>query len=267
MPRPLLGQHFLKDRDVVKKIVAALGMERGDVVFEIGPGHGELTEALADACGKSGAELFAVEKDGVLAEELARRFAARGAAAHIISGDAREVLTPPFIKEKTSGRPYRMVGNIPYYLTGNFLHAISGFAAMPARCVFMLQKEVAERITAEPPRMNRLAASVQFWAQPKIIAAVPKENFAPAPGVDSAVVAFETRASADCKPAVAAQRYYAAVRALFAQPRKTAANNLAAATKDKEKNIAAMKRLGIDPSCRPQNLAITQIGLIAEALF
>jgi 16S rRNA (adenine1518-N6/adenine1519-N6)-dimethyltransferase len=250
MPNKFLGQHFLKDASVVQKIVAAIDPQRGETIVEIGPGHGELTRSLAEVCKKSGAKILAIEKDAALAAALKMQI-----DVEIIEGDALEILgerlTPPF----------KIVGNIPYYLTGRLLRIVSELPQKPERCVFMVQKEVALRTMGEPPRMNRLAASVQFWAAPKIIVAVPKESFDPQPEVDSAVLLLEGLAGD--RSAKSSEHYYSALRALFAQPRKTVQNNLAAQL-GKEGATDALRRAGIDPSLRPQNLSVENIRTIGD---
>lgn len=282
MANKLLGQHFLKDPSgaIVKNMIAALAPSHGEVVVEIGAGHGELTRPLAAACQKSGAELVAIEKDQRLAERLQSEFESMP-GIKIVSGDARRILEDDL--EKNAG--LKFIGNIPYYLTGHLLRIMSESRKWPARAVFMVQKEVAERMLAAPPRMNRLAASVQFWAKPRVIASVPKESFAPMPQVDSAVLLLEAKVAegndehgenvnAAQTPRATPGQYYAAVRALFAQPRKTVLNNLTATIKSKsggagDKNTLAaeLRALDIAPDARPQNLTITSIQAIAAALF
>lgn len=275
MPNKLLGQHFLKNAAVAQKIVTTLRPERGEIVFEIGAGHGELTRFLAEACAKNGCTLFSIEKDPHLAEQLA---AERPAAnTEVLSGDALDFFRSERFKKLVAGaggesgagvRPYRIVGNIPYYLTGRLLRIISELDPKPARCVLMVQKEVAERVTAKPPKMNRLAAIVQFSADVTVAAQVPRENFDPAPKVDSAIVSLDARdekTRADIPP----DRYYAAVRALFAQPRKTLRNNLGEHKTREEKEViaAALAKIGIKPELRPQTLTTEEITAIAKALF
>lgn len=246
----------------MKKIVDTIAPERGDVIFEIGPGHGELTIPLVQKCSELNCRIIAIEKDAVLAETLAK--SPIGKDIEIVREDVLQFL--PNIMEKK----YKIVGNIPYYLTGHLLRAISELPEKPARCVFMLQKEVAERIIAAPQRMNRLAASVQFWAEPKVVGRVPKENFSPKPKVDSAIVLFEVKKSIS---PLDSSRYYTALRGIYAQPRKTLLNNIAAAKKSsprdnsKEYISHTLQNIGIIPESRPQNLAIEDIIRIAEVLF
>ena len=163
---------------------------------------------------------------------------------------------------------YKLIANIPYYITGKLLRLMSDLEHKPERAVLMVQEEVAERICAEPPKMNRLAASVQFWADAKIVARVPKADFSPVPEVDSAVILLTTRA----RPQVLqAKKYYSAVRSIFAQPRKTILNNVKAGTAkqnlSKQEIEAMLDKIGIDPSARPQDLTVEGITSIAEVLF
>jgi 16S rRNA (adenine1518-N6/adenine1519-N6)-dimethyltransferase len=262
-----LGQHFLKNAAVLEKIVDALTLADDDRVIEIGPGHGELTAPLAHAARGKRCEIFCIEKDHALISGL-EQFAAQenlittGPRVTIIEGDALKLL-PDMAETK-------IVGNIPYYITGKLLRTISELKNKPKRTVLLIQKEVALRICAAPPEMNRLGASVQFWADAKIVAHVSRKDFSPMPDVDSAVIVLDTKIFAekenstrDLDPTL----YYRAVRAIFAQPRKTLLNNLSAsAGKTILKNDigAQIKKIGIDPDARPQNLGVDQIASIAR---
>ena len=128
----------------------------------------------------------------------------------------------------------------------------------------MVQKEVAERLTAEPPAMNRLAASIGVWAKPKIIATIPKTEFEPPPEVDSAIIVLETKAA---EPDMNRETYYETVRRLFKQPRKTILNNLAAQhVGDKQDLAAKLQKIGVNEALRPQDLSIAEIVRISEVL-
>ncbi len=274
-----LGQHFLKNIAVIKKIIAAIDPQSGETIIEVGPGHGELTIPLAAACEKIGAKIIAVEKDKKLAEALRLKIETfktgelRLGQVDVLNGDALSVLSSQVINLQI----FKIAGNIPYYITGHLLRALSELDAKPARAVFTIQKEVAERICAAPPRMNRLAASVQFWAKPKIIAQVPPADFSPPPKVDSAVIQLDARnhnadRAEDYSEGVGVEsdnveRYYATVRVLFAQPRKTILNNLAAdhtaQPAPKSEIITMLSKLGINSKARPQDLTIENIAKIA----
>lgn len=260
MANKFLGQHFLRNELVAKKIVDTLAPQHGEIIFEIGPGNGELTIPLSKKCAEVGCNIIAIEKDAALAGQL-RQQIQKG--LDVIEGDVLTVLPAQVaaLPPATSRGKYKIVGNIPYYLTGHLLRTVGELKYRPEQCVFMVQKEVAERIVAQPPRMNRLAASVQFWADPKIISIVPRGDFVPPPKVDSAILSFDST-----NPAQNADRYYAAVRVVFAQPRKTVLNNVAAAH-SKETALRILQEAGVDPGSRPQNLTVEKIAIIAQALF
>jgi 16S rRNA (adenine1518-N6/adenine1519-N6)-dimethyltransferase len=264
-----LGQHFLKNTAVLEKIVGALALADGDRVIEIGPGHGELTVPLARAARGKRCEIFCIEKDHALIGELTMLAAQENSAAHddphinIVEGDALKLL--PKIILPIEGQSYKIIGNIPYYITGKLLRTVSELEHKPERTVLLLQKEVAERICAAPPAMNRLAASVQFWADAEIIAQVPRKDFSPAPEVDSAVIVLKSKN--DKRLPIDSALYYRAVRGIFAQPRKTLLNNLSAmATKgiSKDQIVEQLRKIGIDPAARPQDLGVNQIIAIAK---
>ena len=273
-----LGQHFLHNAAILEKIVGVLALAEGDRVIEIGPGHGELTAPLAVAARGKHCKIFCIEKDHTLIEGL-ESFAAEeknkndGSSITIIEGDALKAL-PEIISENilragasTKTISYKIVGNIPYYITGKLLRVISELDHKPERVVLLIQKEVAERICAAPPAMNRLAASVQFWADATIVAQVPRKDFSPPPEVDSAVIVLETKSAA--QKSIDPALYYRAVREIFAQPRKTLLNNLSSSTGGaaaKAELVAKLKHLGIDAEARAQNLSIEQIIAIANAV-
>jgi 16S rRNA (adenine1518-N6/adenine1519-N6)-dimethyltransferase len=274
-----LGQHFLKNKSAPGKIIAALELAPDDVIFEIGPGHGELTTPLAAACESLGCTIVAIEKDAELVGALKNSAALKNIPTQknieFVHGDVLKILAEEI--KTLNPEHYKIVGNIPYYITGKLLRVISELAQKPERVVLMVQKEVAERICDVPPDMNRLAASVQFWAKPKIIATISKNDFSPPPKIDSAVIALTTKKE---MPDIDAEKYYTALRAIFAQPRKTILNNIAAASKNaqatlqigaktgktKEEITSTLDAIGVNPGHRPQNLSIEDIIDIARAL-
>lgn len=269
-----LGQHFLKNAAVLEGIVSAIAPAEGGRVIEVGPGHGELTMPLMRAAKGNGGEVICIEKDRALAEEL------RTLGVNVVEGDALALLPGIVARSGAEAKDYKIVGNIPYYITGKLLRTMSELDEKPTRAVLLVQEEVAERMCAAPPHMNRLAASVQFWAAPHIALRVPRRDFSPPPDVDSAVIVLDAVSGAAGRRApspVDAMLYYRAVRAVFAQPRKTLLNNLAAidnanggvdaAQKERSKrDIAAiLKNIGVDPASRPQDLDVTTLIAIAKA--
>jgi 16S rRNA (adenine1518-N6/adenine1519-N6)-dimethyltransferase len=262
-----LGQHFLKNKGVLQKIAAAAHLEAATTIVEVGPGHGELTNFLIEEVGGK-TNIILIEKDPALFEELKERFENQS-RIDVRNGDALKLL--PSIVVLLPLGDYCVVGNIPYYITGKLLRTISELERKPKRSVLMVQEEVADRICAVPPSMNRLAASVQFWAETTIAMRVPKSDFLPPPKIDSAMIVMTVKKDA---PLAESERYYRAVRAIFSQPRKTLLNNIAAfqlsqtsTTPEKQECIKALEGLSIDPKIRPQNLSVEDIVLIAKKLF
>lgn len=251
----------MRNADVLQTIVGAVEVADGDRILEIGPGHGELTVPLALAARDKHCEIVCIEKDHALIEGLQLLAAKEDPSVEIgiVEGDALKLL--PVLMAPGS----KIVGNIPYYITGKLLRVISELGHQPVCTVLLVQEEVAERICAAPPAMNRLAASVQFWAAAEIVAHVPRTDFLPVPEVDSAIIVLKKKKiSSAIDPAL----YYEVVRAIFAQPRKTLLNNLSAIAKSgvtKESVVKIIKEIGIDPAMRPQNLDIKAIIAIANA--
>ncbi len=240
-----LGQHFLINKRKIQKIVEVLELKDGDTVIEIGPGHGELTKQLI--INNQQLKIIAIEKDKELVEFLKKRFA-ESKNVEIIEGDALKVFPFPI-------QNYKIVGNIPYYITGYLFRILGELKNKPSLIVLMIQKEVAERVCANPPKMNLFAASVQFWAEPKIISSVSKKNFRPMPKVDSAVIKL--------KPLVtvsgSSEKYYKFIKVLFKQPRKTIMNNLRPMTNNPQLLKEKLELIGVNSQARPQNLNIKQI--------
>ena len=265
-----LGQHFLKNTAALEAIAEALEIKSGEVIIEIGPGHGELTVFLARAAERSGGKVVCIEKDhSLIAPLTALAEKEKLGLVTIIEGDVLKLLPDVVTAQLGRHSQYKIVGNIPYYITGKLLRVISDLESKPEQTVLLVQKEVAERICAAPPHMNRLAASVQFWAEPTIHAFVPRKDFSPPPAVDSAVIILAGKENfLKNVPPVLPAHYYRAVRTIFAQPRKKLLNNLMESTADgvkKEDVIVHLQKIGVDPGARPQNLGIDQIVAIATA--
>lgn len=257
-----LGQHFLKNKNKIKKIVEALELKSGDVVIEIGPGHGELTNELRIM--NNELRIIAIEKDRELVKLLRNKFKT-DKNIEIIEGDVLKIL-PNLIKNlKLETISYKIVGNIPYYITGYLLRIIGELKNKPELSVLTVQKEVAERTVAEPPKNNLLAASVQFWAEPEIIDYVPKSDFEPQPKVDSAIVALRPRNKRGIN-AEQRVRYYKFIKILFKQPRKTILNNLRLMADNPQLLMEKLQKLGINSQNRPQNLTLEQIIRLSELI-
>jgi 16S rRNA (adenine1518-N6/adenine1519-N6)-dimethyltransferase len=268
-----LGQHFLKDKRVLRKIVEALEIKDGDAIVEIGPGHGELTlEIIRQRTLSSQREnqrmekeeqlvkIIAIEKDQDLAKRLKLKIQNLGLKnIQIIEGDALKVLpllTKNWLSKSGIKNQYKLVGNIPYYITGYLLRLLGELQRKPELIVLTLQKEVAQRLCAKPPKMNLLAASVQFWATPTIAGVVNRKAFNPPPEVDSAVIKLVPK-TVDKK---AARQYYELIKIIFKQPRKTVLNNLSAGIELTREDVALeLGKHGVDPTARPQDLSISDL--------
>lgn len=248
-----LGQHFLKNADAIKKIINALELKEGDVLVEVGPGHGELTSELI----KKPIKLIAVEKDEKLAGVIRSRIqSGTTAKLSIIVGDILKEL--PKLAEKIDD--YKLVGNIPYYLTGFLLRTIGELKNKPNLVVFMIQKEVAERLAAKPPRMNLLAASVQYWAEPEILFTLPPKDFDPPPKVNSAVIRLKNIKTQEHNNKLDEENYYKFIKILFKQPRKTILNNLVDGLKiNREETTKKLLVLGLNEKSRAGELTIEAI--------
>ncbi len=256
--RQRLGQHFLKDHSVLENIVASLEIKKNEVVIEIGPGHGELTQYLLAAYPK---RLIAIEKDPDLADKLVESL--EGTEIEVVKGDVLKVL--PETVSRLNGKPYKLVGNIPYYITGYLMRTLEKLEPKPERTILLIQKEVAERICSEPPRMNLLAASVQFWGIARVVGSVNRSAFEPRPDVDSAII------SIDPKPLpndLLKEGYYKLVKALFRQPRKTILNNLREGLDMAKTDVESkLNSADVSPGLRPGNLDIGTIAKLSRVFL
>jgi 16S rRNA (adenine1518-N6/adenine1519-N6)-dimethyltransferase len=240
--RKRLGQHFLVDSDVLQQVLSAAELTADDVVIEVGPGLGILTGELA----RRAKRVIAVELDDKLAD-LLRQETASFPNVRVISGDILKIDLSTVLPEIEG---YKVVANLPYYITSPVLRHFLEAPVKPGLMVVMVQKEVAEAIAAGPGKRSLLSISVQFYGRPRIMSAVPAESFYPAPKVDSAILRIDLYP----EPAVAVEdvdSFFQTVRAGFASPRKQLANSLsygleipkAEATKILEKaNISLQRR-------------------------
>lgn len=208
-PKKQLGQNFLADKNILEKIIAQSGVGPQDTVLEIGPGLGTLTKALAEHA----KQVITVEKDPAMVQALTEQLAGRNNVT-IIHQDVMDYQAPE--------GPYKIIANIPYYLTSPIIRKFLEAANPPQDMVFMVQKEVAQRICSMPPDMNLLAVSVQYYAVPKILFTVSKHSFWPVPNVDSAIIKITPTKERPNNP----DTFFKVVKAGFSHPRKQLANNL-----------------------------------------
>ncbi len=253
-----LGQNFLIDPGIVNGIVRAAGIIEGDRVLEIGPGIGTLTQGLLEA----GAHVTAVELDKklptVLAETLKgyERFT-------LVPGDILKVDIPAIMGEG----PFKVVANLPYYITTPILMTLLERRLSITDMVTMVQKEVADRMRARPGSKDygSLSVAVQYYTEVEKVLAVPPRSFLPAPEVDSAVVACRVRMA----PAVAVQDeklFFRVVRAAFGQRRKTLANALKGGGFQPETVVNALAKAEIDPKRRGETLSLEEFARLSDEL-
>ena len=247
----------MKNKIAITKIIAALDLKDGDTIIEIGPGRGELTLPLSEMFEVQNVrgKIIAIEKDRELVMNHSSRIKHRTSDIELIHGDALKII-PDITKRLTlAANRFKLVGNIPYYITGKLLRVISELENKSAVTVLMIQKEVAERIVAQPPKMNLLAAITQFWAEPKILMTLKPSDFDPAPKVESAIIKFLPKTDN-----LNAKHYYALVRIIFKQPRKTLLNNLSDGLEMGKKEILEkLRESGFNEKTRPQELNVEQI--------
>jgi 16S rRNA (adenine1518-N6/adenine1519-N6)-dimethyltransferase len=238
-PRKRLGQNFLQDRSFLPRIVEAVSIDAGDDVLEIGAGTGVLTEALARAA----RSVLAIELDDRLSEMLAARFR-DVSTVRLWHGNVLH-----FDPCAHFAGPYKLAANIPYYVTAPVVRHFLEARCPPAIMALMVQREVAERMVASPPRLSLLGVSVQFYAEAGITTRVPAGAFFPRPKVDSAIVRLVPRAPA----APDADAFFEVARAGFGQRRKQLVNALAAGLGlSRQKATGLLDRAGIDPSIRAE---------------
>lgn len=249
-----LGQNWLINPHILDRVVEAAEVSKDDVILEVGPGTGLLTEKLSLKAKK----VIAIEKDHRLIADLRKKF--EGSNVKIIESDVLEFNPHGFKLHDTS---YKIVANLPYYITSNFLRNVFEKWPKPELLVLTVQKEVAKRIKARPPNMNLLALSVQYYSDPKIIAYISKNNFRPIPKVDSAIIRLGTRD----KTRQETEKLFQLIRAGFSEKRKLLASNLSKNLKlNKEKVFEALVQEGIDPKARAENLSLQEWQNLAEIL-
>ena len=263
------GQNFLTDLNVLKNIVSAAEITRDDNVIEIGPGIGALTEQLAQAAG----EVLALEIDQDLIPVLAEVLAPYDNVT-VLNQDVLQANLPELIKQQFTdpSRPIKVVANLPYYITSpilmNLLAAPVDWAAI---CV-MMQKEVAQRLTAQPgtKQYGALTLAIEYQMTAEIAFNVSRRVFVPAPNVDSAIVVLRPRTTPLPVQPFNKQKLFGFIRGCFAHRRKSLWNNLQATVGKqpavKEKMQAILTTLAISPQTRPERLTLEQFIELANAL-
>ncbi len=224
----------------------AAEVDKHDAVLEIGPGLGTLTELLT----KRAKTVVAVEFDQSLAAALPDRVRAKNLVTH-----QQDILT---FDLTLLPKDYKVVANIPYYLTSNLIRVLSESINPPSIAALLVQKEVAERVAAKPGEMSLLSVSAQFYWEVSTGQVVPAELFTPPPKVDSQILVLKKRAE-PMFPGADIQTFFRIVKAGFASRRKTLLNSLSAGLRISKLDAnRLMTEAGIDPSLRPQTLSLAE---------
>jgi len=247
-----LGQHWLRDEAALAAMCAAAQVQSEDTVLEIGPGLGTLTALLVKRAGS----VLAVEFDEKLARQLPSRVAADN--LRVISHD---ILSFDFTSLPAD---YKIVANIPYYLTSNLVRVISETSNPPRMAVLLVQKEVAERVTAGPGATSLLSVTAQFYWKVGLGQIVPAELFEPAPKVDSQILIMEHRPEPLFE--VDAKKFFRLVKAGFAQRRKTLLNSLGSGLRlSREETQGLLETANIEPNRRAQTLSLEEWHALYQA--
>ena len=249
--RKSLGQHFLIDDEVLRTVATAAELSASDIVMEIGPGLGVLTKELAKRAGR----VISVELDSPLASALGQTLASLENVT-VVEGDILK-FEPAALLGGQETANYKVVANLPYYITSAVLRHFLEAKLKPQVMVVMVQKEVAEAIVAKPGRMSLLSVSIQLYGEPEVVSYVPARCFYPLPEVSSAIL----KVALYPRPVVAkdSEGFFQLVRAGFCASRKQLVNSLAQGLGlPKARVLPLLEKVGIMPKRRAETLTLTE---------
>lgn len=258
-PKKSLGQNFLTSEAAIYKITSAASLSNQDTVLEVGPGKGVLTKALL----ATGAKVVAVEKDDALADKLREDFSSEISLGSLIihKGDILEFEAEDLGLE--DGK-YKIVANIPYYITGQFLRKFLSTEIQPSKMVLLLQKEVVERIIAQDKKESLLSLSVKAYGNPKKVSVVSRGSFFPAPNVDSAIILIDS-ISKKYFEEVSEKVFFDVIKSGFAHKRKVLISNLAE-NFEKETVLSLVDKNLIEKNTRAEDVDLDQWKEITRTL-
>lgn len=258
------GQNFLIDSTVLKKIIETSAIDEESMVLEIGPGLGTMTGLLCQRAGK----VVAVEIDKDLIEPLKINMSGYS-NFHLINADFMKLNLKKLFEENFGDKKIKVIANLPYYITSPIIMKLLEEGINIDTITLMVQKEVAQRITASPGNKDYgvLTLSVQYYAMPEIVLIVPPEAFMPMPGVDSAVIHLTMRE----KPPVSLvdeTLFFKVIKAAFNQRRKTLLNALKGSHLKLEKDEieAILHQCGIDPTRRGETLSMDEFAELSNKI-
>jgi 16S rRNA (adenine1518-N6/adenine1519-N6)-dimethyltransferase len=248
-----LSQNFLIDGNILDKILEVAHIERGDLVVEIGPGPGALTEALL----AKGAEVIAIEKDALFASHLGRL------KGNLTIFEA-DILSFP-LEETLKGRKAKVVANLPYQITTPILQKFLPMQSSFSTLTLMVQREFGERLVAKKntSAYSSITLFAQYYSETKLCFLVKPTSFYPRPSIDSCVVHFKLH---EKKPRVPPEQFFSITRRAFQQRRKMLRSSLKELF-SYEKIEAALSALGLSPETRPEQLSFEEFELLAQRLY
>lgn len=256
-----LGQHFLKSKKALAQIRDAADITANDLVLEIGPGTGILTEILLIFAAK----VIAIEKDRELIPILQEKFSY--AIAHnkleIIEKDILKF--DPEILSFYKDHPYKLVANIPYYITGAIIEKFLSTQYQPELMVLLMQREVAERIVARDGKHSILSIAVQVYGKPTIVGRVPPGAFVPPPTVESAILLIDTINRAffsDCDEKI----FFGVLKAVFGKKRKQIGGSLSDYIGSRETALSILQSVPIDPKARPEDMHLNDWKRLTQSI-
>ncbi len=261
-PKKSLGQNFLKSKTALKAMVSAGEINNTDTVLEIGPGKGALTEKLLE----TGAKVIAIEKDDRLIEFLEEKFAEnmKNGQFSLIHGDILEISLDSLNLEP---RKYKLIANIPYYITGLIFRKFLEEEIQPSKIVILVQKEIADRIIARDEKESLLSLSVKAYGKAKKVMKVEKENFSPAPKVDSAILLIDN-ISKEFFININEQQFFEVIKLGFAHKRKVLISNLKELAKKGGKNLEEIfSSLTIPVKSRSEDLKLEDWKNLVKKLY
>lgn len=242
-----LGQHFLTSEKALSQIVDAGDIHADDIVLEIGPGKGVLTKQLLTLAGK----VIAIEKDRDLIPLLEETFTQEIKEGKLEIHEQDVLAFDPNIL----GTPYKLIANIPYYITGAIIEKFLSIKNQPEQMVLLMQREVAERVVARDHKESILSIAVKAYGVPHIVARVPRGAFVPAPSVESAILAI-TDISRGFFKDVDEQAFFAVLKAVFGTKRKQIGKSFGEFVGDKEAARLVLSEASIAPTARPEDLTL-----------
>jgi 16S rRNA (adenine1518-N6/adenine1519-N6)-dimethyltransferase len=244
-----LGQNFLIDKSMVEEIINSGNLSNADVVLEIGPGKGVLTEALLEKAGR----VVAVEKDSGLVRLLREKFATqiKEGGLELVEKDIRDLETETFGLKPGA---YKLIANIPYYITGEIIRTFLSGDYRPERIVLLVQDEVANRVVSKNDKESILSISVKAYGIPEKVLKVPKEAFSPAPKVDSAILVIKN-INKDFFKGLSEKDFFTILKTGFAHKRKKLMTNLSEIF-PKDKIITAFKETSLTENTRAEEVSL-----------